>query len=59
VTVHDFGWPAHAFLVMELLDGRTLRETLRAERRSIRCGRCVSRRGGGYQLPIGNSSSRI
>jgi hypothetical protein len=34
VTVHDFGVAGgHAFLVMELLDGRTLRETLRAERR--------------------------
>ena len=34
VTVHDFGVAgAHAFLVMEFLDGRTLRETLRAERR--------------------------
>jgi serine/threonine-protein kinase len=34
VTVHDFGVAgAHAFLVMELLNGRTLRETLRAERR--------------------------
>ncbi len=34
VTVHDFGVAgAHAFLVMELLDGRTLRETLRAEQR--------------------------
>jgi len=34
VTVHDFGVAgAHAFLVMELLNGRTLRDTLRAERR--------------------------
>jgi hypothetical protein len=34
VTVHDFGVAgAHAFLVMELLNGRTLRETLRAQQR--------------------------
>ena len=34
VTVHDFGVAgAHAFLVMELLDGRTLRDVLRAEER--------------------------
>ncbi|MEO8260220.1 MAG: protein kinase [Acidobacteriota bacterium] len=34
VTVHDFGVAGgHAFLVMELLTGRTLRETLRAEHR--------------------------
>ena len=34
VTVHDFGVAGtHAFLVMELLEGRTLREVLRAEGR--------------------------
>jgi eukaryotic-like serine/threonine-protein kinase len=34
VTVHDFGVAGgHAFLVMELLDGRTLRDVLRAEER--------------------------
>jgi serine/threonine-protein kinase len=34
VTVHDFGVAgAHAFLVMELLDGRTLRDTLRLDKR--------------------------
>ena len=34
VTVHDFGVAgAHAFLVMELLDGRTLRDALRVEER--------------------------
>ena len=34
MTVHDFGVAgAHAFLVMELLNGRTLRDTLRAEQR--------------------------
>jgi serine/threonine-protein kinase len=34
VTVHDFGVTgSHAFLVMELLEGRTLRDTLRAEGR--------------------------
>jgi serine/threonine-protein kinase len=39
VTVHDFGVTgAHAFLVMELLDGRTLRDTLRVEER-IDCQR--------------------
>ena len=39
VTVHDFGVTgAHAFLVMELLEGRTLRDTLRVEAR-IDCQR--------------------
>jgi serine/threonine-protein kinase len=34
VTVHDFGVSGtHAFLVMELIDGRSLRETLREEGR--------------------------
>jgi serine/threonine-protein kinase len=34
VTVHDFGVTGrHAFLVMELLDGQTLRDTLRIEER--------------------------
>jgi serine/threonine-protein kinase len=34
VTVHDFGITGtHAFLVMELLDGRTLRDLLRVEER--------------------------
>ena len=34
VTVHDFGLAgAHAFLIMELLDGRTLRDTLRTDER--------------------------
>ena len=34
VTVHDYGVAGgHAFLVMELLEGRTLRELLRAEER--------------------------
>ena len=34
VTVHDYGVSGgHAFLVMELLEGRTLRELLRAEER--------------------------
>jgi len=34
VTVYDFGVTGrHAFLVMELLDGRTLRDTLRADER--------------------------
>lgn len=43
VTVHDFGVVAgaHAFLVMELLDGRTLRETLRVEER-IACERALA-----------------
>ena len=42
VTVHDFGVAgAHAFLVMELLEGRTLRETLRAEKR-IECERALA-----------------
>ncbi len=34
VTVHDFGIAgAHAFIVMELLEGRTLRDALRADER--------------------------
>jgi len=42
VTVHDFGITGtHAFLVMELLDGRTLRDTLRAEER-IDCRRALA-----------------
>jgi serine/threonine-protein kinase len=42
VTVHDFGVTgSHAFLVMELLDGRTLRDTLRAEER-IECQRALT-----------------
>ena len=42
VTVHDFGVAgAHAFLVMELLDGRTLRDTLRVEER-IACERALA-----------------
>jgi hypothetical protein len=42
VTVHDFGVTGrHAFLVMELLDGRTLRDTLRAEER-IECRRALA-----------------
>ena len=42
VTVHDFGVAgAHAFLVMELLDGRTLRETLRVEERIV-CERALA-----------------
>ena len=42
VTVHDFGVAgAHAFLVMELLDGRTLRDTLRTEER-VECRRAIA-----------------
>jgi serine/threonine-protein kinase len=42
VTVHDFGVTGtQAFLVMELLDGRTLRDTLRAEER-IECHRALA-----------------
>jgi hypothetical protein len=42
VTVHDFGVTGgHAFLVMELLDGRTLRDTLRIEER-IDCQRALA-----------------
>jgi hypothetical protein len=42
VTVHDFGFTGrHAFLVMEFLVGRTLRDTLRAEER-LECQRALS-----------------
>jgi serine/threonine-protein kinase len=42
VTVHDFGVTGrHAFLVMELLDGHTLRDTLRIEEQ-IDCQRAVA-----------------
>jgi hypothetical protein len=42
VTVHDFGVAgAHAFLVMELLDGQTLRDALRVEER-IGCQRALA-----------------
>jgi serine/threonine-protein kinase len=42
VTVHDFGVAGgHAFLVMELLDGRTLRDLLRAEER-VECQRALA-----------------
>jgi tRNA A-37 threonylcarbamoyl transferase component Bud32 len=42
VTVHDFGVSGgHAFLVMELLQGRTLRDVLRAEER-IDCRRALN-----------------
>jgi serine/threonine-protein kinase len=42
VTVHDFGVACgHAFLVMELLDGRTLRDLLRAEER-VECQRALA-----------------
>ena len=44
VTVYDFGMTAaaRAFLVMELLDGITLRDALRRESRSSRRGRLRS-----------------